>query len=287
MGKFAAIVISVVLALGVAISCLLCLERVSVGNVGVVYSSKGVEEQTLSQGWHWMSPFKHVKQFPVSQQQIVFSNDPEDYNEKEHPDWSIDAPANGGMVKVNLTVNYNFLPDKVIDLYKRFNGMDGEAIAESRVQNSMIAYVKEVTPDFSVMDIYSDKKSEVNQAITEYLNERLEEEYGIHVSSALVIDVELDAELQQKVRAKEQAKQDAEIAELEKQTAQAQAETDKVIAESEAEIKRIQAQAEADANRIIAESITPELIQMQEAEARMEHGWVTVQGAGTVVTQQG
>lgn len=286
MGKFAAIVISVVLALGVAISCLLCLERVSVGNVGVVYSSKGVEEQTLSQGWHWMSPFKHVKQFPVSQQQIVFSNDPADYNEKEHPDWSIDAPANGGMVKVNLTVNYNFLPDKVIDLYKRFNGMDGEAIVESRVQNSMIAYVKEVTPDFSVMDIYSDKKSEVNQAITEYLNERLEEEYGIHVSSALVIDVELDAELQQKVQAKEQAKQDAEIAELEKQTAQAQAETDKVIAESEAEIKRIQAQAEADANRIIAESITPELIQMQEAEARMEHGWVTVQGAGTVVTGQ-
>lgn len=286
MGKFAAIVISVVLALGVAISCLLCLERVSVGNVGVVYSSKGVEEQTLSQGWHWMSPFKHVKQFPVSQQQIVFSNDPADYNEKEYPDWSIDAPANGGMVKVNLTVNYNFLPDKVIDLYKRFNGMDGEAIVESRVQNSMIAYVKEVTPDFSVMDIYSDKKSEVNQAITEYLNERLEEEYGIHVSSALVIDVELDAELQQKVQAKEQAKQDAEIAELEKQTAQAQAETDKVIAESEAEIKRIQAQAEADANRIIAESITPELIQMQEAEARMEHGWVTVQGAGTVVTNQ-
>lgn len=286
MGKFAAIVISVVLALGVAISCLLCLERVSVGNVGVVYSSKGVEEQTLSQGWHWMSPFKHVKQFPVSQQQIVFSNDPADYNEKEHPDWSIDAPANGGMVKVNLTVNYNFLPDKVIDLYKRFNGMDGEAIVESRVQNSMIAYVKEVTPDFSVMDIYSEKKSEVNQAITEYLNERLEEEYGIHISSALVIDVELDAELQQKVQAKEQAKQDAEIAELEKQTAQAQAETDKVIAESEAEIKRIEAQAEADANRIIAESITPELIQMQEAEARMEHGWVTVQGAGTVVTGQ-
>lgn len=286
MGKFAAIVISVVLALGVAISCLLCLERVSVGNVGVVYSSKGVEEQTLSQGWHWMSPFKHVKQFPISQQQIVFSNDPGDYNDKDHPDWSIDAPANGGMVKVNLTVNYNFLPDKVIDLYKRFNGMDGEAIVESRVQNSMIAYVKEVTPNFTVMDIYSDKKSEVNQAITDYLNEKLDDEYGIHVSSALIIDVQLDDALQQKVQAKEQAKQDAEIAELEKQTAQAQAETDKVIAESEAEIKRIEAQAEADANRIIAESITPELIQMQEAEARMEHGWVTVQGAGTVVTNQ-
>lgn len=286
MGKVAAIVVSIALALGIAISCLLCLERVSVGNVGVVYSAGGVEDQTLAQGWHFLSPFKSVKQFPISQQQLVLSNDPSDYNAKEHQDWSIDAPANGGMVKINMTVNYNFLPDRVVDVYKQFNGMSGETIVESRVQNSIIAYVKEVTPRFTVMDIYSDKKSEVNEAITTYLNERLTAEYGIHVSSALVIDVELDAALQQKVQAKEQAKQDAEIAELEKQTAAAQAETDRVIAESEAQVKVIEAQAEADANRIIAESITPELIEMTEAQARLEHGWVTVQGADTVIASQ-
>ena len=137
------------------------------------------------------------------------------------------------------------------------------------------------------MDIYSDKKSEVNDAITTYLNERLTEEYGINVSSALVIDVELDNTLMAKVQAKEQAKQDAEIAELERQTAQAQAETDRVIAESEAAVKLIEAEAEAEANRIIAASITPELIQMKEAEARLEHGWITVQGANTVVTEAG
>ena len=104
---------------------------------------------------------------------------------------------------------------------------------------------------------------------------------------ALVVDVQLDSALQEKVQAKEQAKQDAEIAELEKQTAQAQAETNQVIAESEANIKRIEAQAEADANAIISQSITPELIQMKEAEARLEHGWITVQGADTVVTNGG
>ena len=54
--------------------------------------------------------------------------------------------------------------------------------------------------------------------------------------------------------------------------------------ESEAAVKVIEAEAQAEANRTIAESITPELIQMKEAEARLEHGWVTVQGAGTVVT---
>ena len=58
------------------------------------------------------------------------------------------------------------------------------------------------------------------------------------------------------------------------------------MAESEAQVKVIEAQAEADANRIIAQSITPELIQMKEAEARLEHGWVEVQGADTVVTNQ-
>ena len=113
--------------------------------------------------------------------------------------------------------------------------------------------------------------------------------------SALVIDVELDETLMQKVQAKEQAKQDAEIAELEKQTAMAQAETDKVKAQAAADVDVIEAQADADAakiaadaeaesNRKISESITPELIQYLEAQARMEHGWVTVQGADTVVT---
>lgn len=274
------------IAIVIAILAVTSIEIVDVGNVGVQYSAGGVEEEVLTQGWHLMSPLVSVKQFPISQQQIVFSNDPADYNEKEHDDWSIDAPANGGTVKINLTVNYNFIPDRVVDLYKRFNGMDGQAIVESRVQNSIIAYVKEVTPQFTVMDIYSDKKAEVNEAITKYLNEKLTDEYGINVISALVIDVQLDDTLMAKVQAKEQAKQDAEIAELNKQTALAQAETDKVKAQTEADVKLIEAQAEADANKVISESITPNLIAMEEAEARKIHGWVTVQGADSVVVSQ-
>lgn len=287
MSKVIAAIVSATLAVVCALACIMCLERVDVGNVGVVYTANGVEDQTLSAGWHWLSPLKSVKQFPVSQQQIVFSNDPADYNAKEHADWSIDAPANGGMVKINLTVNYAFKADNVVNLYKRFNGMDGQDLVANYIQNSIIAYVKEVTPQFSVMDIYSDKKSDVNAEITNYLSEKLGEEYGINVISALVIDVQLDEGLQQKIQAKEQAKQDAEIAELEKQTAAAEAEVEKTKAQAEADVKLIEARAEADSNRIIAQSITPELIQMTEAEARKEHGWVTVQGADSVVVSDG
>lgn len=281
MKKFMAIFVAFLIAVG----AVLCTERVHTGYVGVVYSAKGVEQQTISQGWHFMSPLKHVSEFPITQQRVVFSNAPSDYGTKEHADWHIDAPANGGTIAINLTVNYNFLPEHVIELYTKFGGMDGESLMESKIQNDIIAYVKEVTPQFSVMQIYSDDRAGVNTAITNYLNEKLTAEYGINVSSALIVDAQPDDTLMQKIRAKEQAKQDAEIAELNKQTALAQAETDKVKAQTEADVKMIEAQAEADANKVLSESITPELIQMKEAEARLKHGWVTVQGADTVVTK--
>ena len=275
------------------------LEKVGQGEIGIVYTvSDGVSDETLSPGWHFVGPFAKVKTYPVSQQQLVLSNNPGDYGAKEHDDWHVDAPADGGMVKLNMTVNYNFMADRVTDLYERFNGMDGDAIVDSMVQNSIVAYIKEVTPQFSVMDIYSDKRAEVSKAITEYLNSKLNDEYGINISSALIIDVQLDDALMQKVQAKEQAKQDAEKAELDKQTAIAQGEADKAKAEADAAVKkikaeasaeqtRIAAEAEADANKMINATITPELIDMKEAEARLEHGWVTVQ-AGTdtaVVTE--
>lgn len=289
----AGIVIAVALIGGVI--TVMSLEKVDQGEVGVVWTmGDGAQEETLSSGYHFVHPMAKVKTYPVSQQQLVLSNSPSDYNAKEHADWHVDAPADGGMVKLNMTINYNFMADRVVELYTKFNGMDGEAIVDNMVQNSIIAYIKEVTPQFSVMDIYSDKRAEVSEAITQYLNSKLNDEYGINVSSALIIDVQLDETLMEKVQAKEQAKQDAEKAELDKQTVIAQGEADKAKAEADAEVQRIkaesaaektriEAQAEADANKMINESLTKELIEMKEAEARLKHGWVTVEGADAVI----
>ena len=291
----AAVIVTAIIG---GILTLMSLAPVGQGEVGVVWTMKdGVQQETMGPGIHFINPMAKMKKYPVSQQQLVLSNNPSDYNEKEHADWHVDAPANGGMVKLNMTVNYSFQADKVVGLYQKFNGMDGENIVESMVQNSIIAYIKEVTPQFTVMDIYSDKRAEVSQAITEYLDTKLTDEYGINIASALIIDVQLDETLQAKIQAKEQAKQDAEKAELDKQTAIAQGEADKAKAEAEAAVKKIQAEAKAEQTRIAAEaeadannklnsSITDELLRMKEAEARLKHGWVTVQGADTVVTKE-
>ena len=286
--KVVGVIVSLVV-IGAAAWAVMSGTYVGQGEVGVVYTmSDGVQDETLSPGFHFVSPFAKVKDYPVAQQQLVLSNNAADFNEdKLEKDTHVDAPADGGMVKMNMSINYNFMPDRVTDLYERFNGMDGDQLVEARIKNSILAYIKEVTPQFSVMDIYSDKRAEVGQAITDYLNSKLNDEYGIEISSASIIDVQLDEELQAKVQQKEQAKQDAEKAELDKQTAIAQGEAAKAKAEADAQVTITNAQAEAEANRLISESITQELIDMKEAEARMEHGWVTVQGAGSVVTTEG
>lgn len=277
---------SIAVLIGVSAFTLGCmtLEKIDVGEVGVVYSLRGgVKDEVLTQGLHLVSPFCRVNRYPIAQQQLVLSNNPSDYNAKEHADWSVDAPADGGMVKMNLTVNYMFMQDRVVSLYERFRGMDGDVLVENMVQNSILAYVKEVTPNFSVMDIYSGKRAEVSNKITDYLNGKLEEEYGITVANALIIDVQLDDALSEKVKAKEQAKQDAEKAELDKATALAQAETERVKAQTKADVMKIEAEGEAEAYRIKSDAITENLLRKWELDARMEHGWVTVQGANTAV----
>lgn len=298
MRKAVIVIVAVVVGIVGGVITLSSCKRVGQGEVGVVWTMKnGVQDEVLAPGLHFESPWTKVKTYPVSQQQLILSNNPSDYGKKEHEDWHVDAPADGGMVKLNMTVNYNFIADRVTQLYTKFNGMDGDSIVDSMVQNSIIAYIKEVTPEYTVMDIYSDKRAEVSKNITEYLNNRLTEEYGINVASALIIDVQLDDTLQAKIQAKEQAKQDAEKAELDRKTAAAQAEVSKVNAKADAEVQkikaeaeaektRIAAQAEADANAMINSSITENLIRMKEAEARLKHGWVTVQGAQAVVTDK-
>ena len=182
--------VGVIIGLGVvgaAAWAVLAGTYVGQGERGVIYTmSDGVREETLDPGFHFVSPFAKVKDYPVAQQQLVLSNNAADFNEDElEKDTHVDAPADGGMVKMNMSINYNFMPDRITDLYEKFNGMDGDQLVESRIKNSILAYIKEVTPQFSVMDIYSDKRAEIGQAITDYLNSKLNDEYGIEVTNEL------------------------------------------------------------------------------------------------------
>lgn len=170
-------------------------------------------------------------------------------------------------------MSYRYKPEEVVSTYKKFRGMDGEDIVDQRVKSVLKSKISEVTSGYSMMDVYSGSRTEINNKITEYLNNVFGKEYGIEVLDASIIDVHPDDKLKESIDARVKALQEKQQAEAEQEKVKVQKETEKI-------------QAEAEANRLKSESITDELIRMKEAEAHMEHGFVTVNGANTVVTDK-
>lgn len=260
------------------------LTKIDTGKVGVVYSMDGgVKDETLPQGYHFINPLWEVKQFTIGNEQLVLSKDSREGSPND--DSFNVATSDDANISISFQMSYRYQPDRVVETYKKFKGMDGAQIVESRIKTVIKSKVSEVTTNYSLMDIYSGNRSELNTKLTSYLNDSFSKEYGIEVINASIIDAHPDAKLKEAIDNRVKTTQEKQQAVLEQEKIKAEAETALIKAQADANVKLEQAKAEAEANRLISESITPELIQMKEAEARLEHGWVEVQGASTVVTK--
>lgn len=283
MKKKTMIVLVVFIALIGAVFTVKSCKLIGTGKVGVQYSYKGgVKEETLNPGLNFISPFLRVKEFTVGNEQLILTKDKRD-GSKENEAFKV-ATADDASISVSFQMSYRYNPERVVDTYKKFKGMDGEDIVEQRVKTVLKSKISEVTTDYTMMDIYSGNRSEINNAITEYLNKDFSDSYGIEVLDASIIDVHPDKKLKEAIDNRVTALQQKQQAEAEQEKIKVEAETKLIQAENEAAIKIKKSEAEAEANRVLAASITDELIRMTEAEARKEHGWITVQGADTVVT---
>lgn len=284
MNKKTMIALIVSVAVTGAIFTVSSCKLIGTGKVGVQYSYKGgVKDETLNPGLNFINPFLKVKEFTVGNEQLILTKDKRD-GSKKNESFKV-ATADDASISVSFQMSYRYNPEKVVDTYKKFKGMDGEDIVEQRVKTVLKSKISEVTTDYTMMDIYSGNRSEINNAITEYLNKDFGDSYGIEVLDASIIDVHPDEKLREAIDNRVTALQQKQQAEAEQEKIKVEAQTKLIQAENDADIKIKKAEAEAEANRVLAASITDELIRMKEAEARKEHGWVTVQGADAVVTE--
>lgn len=253
-------------------------EKIDTGKVGVQYSMKGgVKDETLGQGYHFINPFLKVKEFTIGNEQLILSKDEREGSEGD--DSFKVATSDDASISISFQMSYRYKPEQVVETYKKFKGMDGEDIVNQRVKTVLKSKISEVTTNYSMMDIYSGNRSEINNKITDYLNEEFGSAFGIEVMDASIVDVHPDKKLKEAIDARVKALQEKQQAEAEQEKIKVQKETEKIQAEADAQITITKAQAEAEANRIKAESITDPLIRMKEAEAREKHGWIEVQGA--------
>ena len=262
---------AVIIAL-VVIVLFVCTVRIPAGYVGVVYNMNGgISDKTLTQGFHVISPTQNVTTYSIGiEQSYLTASKDGDSNDDE----SFEVPSNDGKgLTVDMTFTYRYDADRVADTFTRFKGQSGKDVKNSFSKPNIMSWTKEVTAKYSVIDLLGDKRATLNSELTDYLKQKFEP-YGIVIESVSLINIDPDEETRSAVQKKVNAQQDLELAKIEQQTANVNAEKEKEVAitkanqeketaQINAEAKLIEAQAQADANRLISQSLTPELIRQQ------------------------
>lgn len=233
--------------------------------------SRGISDRTLTQGFHVISPTQNVTTYSIGiEQSYLTASKDGDSNDDE----SFEVPSNDGKgLTVDMTFTYRYDADRVADTFTRFKGQSGKDVKNSFIKPNIMSWTKEVTAKYSVIDLLGDKRATLNSELTDYLKQKFEP-YGIVIESVSLINIDPDEETRSAVQKKVNAQQDLELAKIEQQTANVNAEKEKEVAitkanqeketaQINAESKLIEAQAQADANRLISQSLTPELIRQQ------------------------
>lgn len=273
-----AVVLVITLILGI-----MCIEKIPRGYVGSIYSIRGgTSDEVLAEGWHLVAPTKKVTEYSVATEQLLMSKS-EDKESKD--DESFNATCKDGILNVDLEMSYHFESEDIPTIAKKYRGLSGNDIVNSIIKSKVRTYVNEVTSEYTILEAYMDKKPELNAELTKHLQETLAP-YGIVVESATIPRAEPNKTIKKAITERSKKAQEVEAAKLEQEKQRILAETKKIEAQGEAEAAIAKAEGEAKANDLITKSLTPELLKKMELEARKKHGWVTIQGANTIVTEK-
>ncbi|GAA0071764.1 SPFH domain-containing protein [Clostridium sardiniense] len=278
--KLGTIIISAGILVGVVVG-FLSAEMIKPGYVGIQYSMDGgVKDETLSQGLHFVNPLTKVRQYTVATEQAYLSKDKKEGSEGDD---SFNIPTSDGKtVNVDLEFSYHFDADKLPEVYTRFKGESGKQIEETFIRGKMKAWAGEVSSEFSVIDVYGSKRAELNSRVLEHTKEKFKP-YGVEIDTVNFSRIGLDEQTSKAIQDRINKQQELETAKIEVEKAKETSKKKEIDAKADAQAKLIQAEGEAKANEKLAKSITPELIKMKEAEARVKHGWLTVQGGTPIV----
>ncbi|ACQ51199.1 prohibitin family protein [Clostridium botulinum] len=240
------------------------VEKIKAGYVGVVYSMNGgVEDKTLGQGWHLISPFKKVVEYSVATEQAFLSKDKKEGSEDD--DSFLIQSKDGKNLNVDLEFSYHFDNDKLPKTFTRFKGQKGKVIEQNHIKGRMKAYATEVSSKFSVLDIYGEKRSNLNKELYEYSKKNFED-WGIIIDSVNFTRINVDEQTNKAIQERVNAQQQLEKQKIELETAKIKAQKDKVDAESKAKVTEIGAKAEADANKLKQSTLNSTIVEYEKVK---------------------
>lgn len=241
---------------------------------GVVISAispRGYREEPLEPGLRWIIPFaERVERYPISRQTYTMSIAPQEG--QISGDDSITArTADGQEIYVDASVIFQIDPDQVVDVHIRWQ----DRYIDELIRAQTRGIIRDAVSQFGVEEVYSTRRLDLTQYITDQLTTKLDENGLMLVDFVLrniTFSPEYAASIEQKQIAEqlaqqakftvEQRKQEAEQA---RQVAQGRADAVVIDAKGDAEARIIEAEAEAQALSVIAAALdgNPDLLTYQ------------------------
>lgn len=226
------------------------------GYVGVVVNmfgtDKGVEEQELHVGAHFIAPWKVVYKFPVFEQNHLWDG---------HKKFTFQT-SEGLAVEADVGITYHLRHDKIHILFAKYRrGMD--EITDVFIRNFTRDAINKCASKLKIEDLYGTAKEKFFDDIQFYVRHDLED-LGIVIERIyLVGNLHFPESVVRALNAKIEAVQRAQQRENELRESEAEAKKQMAKAHGEAESALIRAKAQAESNQIISRSLTPELIYWQ------------------------
>ncbi|MDA1616426.1 prohibitin family protein [Bacillus cereus group sp. TH204-1LC] len=263
-----AIVGTIILAAGIIVP--MFIEKIPTGNVGLVYSpSGGVQNETLSEGWHPIGLFNKVIEYPTRKQTVTYKD-------------MVLSTRDGKNINVDLSYSYKVDPTKAVTIFKEWGNVPVKNIENGHLEKRMLAAGRAAVSKYDLLGIYGADSTKAQGDIQKIFEEDVKD-LGFMVSDVTLSAPKPDTNTQSAIDARIKASQETERKKIELENEKIEADKKRVIAEGEAQKKLVEAKAEAEANQIISNSVTDPLLKKLEAEARIKHGWVTVQGGTPLV----
>lgn len=246
------------------------IANVPANHVGVVYNGfgGGVQEKTLANGFYFKKPFfDKIYKIPTDVQTVNLDKVTTQTHDGQYIDTSVD-------------VKYQILGDDALTVFKQFREVD--RVNKELVKPVVQRAVEQVTVDYDVFDILGPKRNEVYKQINDNVRNELQK-FGLTFKSLTILDSDAKDEIELAIQNEAVAQKAIDVAKQEQEKIKVENETKLLQSKTDAEKKAIEAQAEADANKVISSSVTNEMNQYIEAQARLKHGWVEVQTQQAIV----
>lgn len=250
-------------------SFLMRATRIEAGYTGIEVnlagSQRGASEIPIRTGWVFYSPLTtQIIEFPTFVQTVKWTRDT---NEGHPLNEEMGFNSKEGMeIYADVSLSYAIDPKHVPDFYVKYRVNDLDVFTHGILRDIVRNSLNEVASTYVVEDIYGEKKAEFLGKVEQKIQDKVAN-VGVGIQQFGFIGApRVPSVIANAITAKAQAIQQAERAQNELATTQAEAA--KKIAEAEGDAKSAvtRAQGEADANRIRQSSLTPQLLELRRLE---------------------